>query len=266
MEVFNRPDDIPATREITEDDLGVRGVADVATPSPQQTPDPFRDTFFGPKNKTYLDFIARRTTKLRGTYCQYYLLTSQTERTDDIEPVSVNRLLGPLDNQPAEQRHAGGERPECLKEARGVSAMYGEPVVLGKRLSSVEREVTPTWKYREPVLVRGILTDPERAEIPDSRGAIYTQRIRLSLARVLCDEEWLIRPRVGDLVRIPLMTNPPRVQDDYYLVEEVVLNNTRFGATGFFTAYTLQLARSSRHAPQRLLPEKDKRPSPNPPV
>jgi len=261
-----KPDDIPDTQEITEDDLGIRGVADISSPSSEQPQDSFRDTFFGPRDKQYLDFIARRTTKLRGSYVEYYVLTSQTERLDDILPVTVNRLLGPLDNAPAGKKHAGGERPAGLIDALGVAAAYGEPIILGHRLSSVEREVSPSWDFKEPILVRGLLTDPERAEIPDSRGSLYTQRIRLSLARVLCDSEWSIRPRIGDMVRLPDITNPPRLQDDYYDVEEVVINNTRFGSTGFFTSYTLQLARSSRHAPQRKIAEKDKRPPPSPAV
>ncbi len=257
-------DDIPDSSEIPEEDLGVRGVADTVAgkPSDQQNPDTFRDTFFGPKDKGYLDFLARRMTKLRGTNCFYYLLQSQTERTDDIVPVSINRIATPNDTI----RHAGGTTSPLLKEVKGVSAMYGEPVTVGQRLNSVQREFTPTWDFAEPVLVRGVLTDPERAEIPDQRGAIYTQRIRVSLARVLCETEWGIRPRVGDMVRIPSLTNPPRPQDDYYDVEEVVINDTRFGSTGHFTAFTLQLSRSTRHAPQRKIPEKDKRDAPDPPV
>lgn len=247
------------------EELGTRGVPDDGAEQ-NQSGQPFRDTFFGPRDKNYLDFIAKRATKLRGTYCYYYVLSSQTERTDDIVPVSKNRLVGPIDNQPANIRHAGGERPSQLKDAAGISAMYGEPVVIGHRLSSTEREVTKSWEFQEPIIVRGILSDPERAEQPDSRGAIYTQRIRLWLARTLCESPWNIRPRIGDMVRVPTLTNPPRTQDDYYDVEEVVLNNTRFGATGFFTAYTLQLARSSRHAPDRKIPEKDLRDAPDPPV
>ena len=257
-------DDIPDSSEIPEEDLGVRAVADTerGKQSEQQTPNTLRDTFFGPKDKQYLDFIARRTTKLRGTNCYYYLVNSQTERTDDILPVSKNRIAGPLDSI----RHAGGTTSPHLDEAKGIAAMYGEPVVVGQRLNSVEREFTPDWEYSEPVLVRGILTDPERAEIPDQRGSIYTNRIRLSLPRILCETEWSIRPRIGDMVRIPDMTNPPRPQDNYYDVEEVVINDSRFGSTGFFIAFTLQLSRSSRHAPQRKIPEKDKRDAPDPPV
>jgi hypothetical protein len=256
--------DIPDSSEIPEEDLGVRGAADTekGRQSPQQTPDTLRDTFFGPKDKTYLDFLSRRMTKLRGTNAHYYLLRSQTERIDDVLPVSTNRISKPLDRV----AHAGGTTSPLLEDAKGIAAMYGEPVVVGERLNSVEREFTPTWDFAEPVLVRGILTDPERAEIPDQRGAIYTQRIRISLARVLCENEWFIRPRIGDMLRLPSLTNPPRPQDDYYDVEEVVINDTRFGSTGHFTAFTLQLSRSSRHAPQRKIPEKDKRDSPNPPV
>lgn len=257
-------DDIPDTNEIQETDLGVRGVPDApgGNQSAQQTPNTLRDTFTGPQDKKYLDLLSRRMTKVRGTNAFYYLLNSQTERTDDITPVSINKIAGPLDTI----RHSGGARPPDLVSARGIAAMYGEPVTVGHRLNSVEREFTPTWDFAEPVLVRGVLTDPERAETPDARGSIYTQRIRISLARVLCETEWDIRPRVGDMVRIPTLTNPPRTQDDYYDVEEVVINDSRFGATGFFTVFTCQLSRSSRHAPDRKLPEKDKRDSPNPPV
>lgn len=266
-EVFNKTrdnSDIPDSSEIPEEDLGVRAVPDTeqGQQSEQQTPDTLRDTFFGPRDKKYLDFIARRTTKLRGTNAYYYILISQTERTDDILPVSKNRIATPQDSI----RHAGGGMPRDLEEAKGIAAMYGEPVSVGHRINSVEREFTPDWEFDEPVLVRGILTDPERAEIPDQRGSIYTQRIRLSLARIICETEWKIRPRVGDMVRIPDLTNPPRPQDNYYDVEEVVINDTRFGSTGHFTAFTLQLSRSTRHAPQRKIPEKDKRDAPDPPV
>ena len=256
--------DIPDSDGIPEEDLGVRGASDTpqGQPSPQQPSDSFRDTLFGPRDKGYLDFLSRRMTKLRGSNVYYYVLLSQTEKTDDVIPVSKNRMAGPLDNI----RHAGGTTSPMLRNEAGISAMYGEPVVVGERLNSTEREFTPTWCFDEPILVRGILFDPERSEVPDQRGAIYTQRIRLALARVLCENEWCIRPRIGDMIRIATITNPPRDQDDYYDVEEVVYNDTRFGSTGFFTAFTLQLARSSRHAPDRKLPEKDLRDPPNPPV
>jgi hypothetical protein len=254
------PEDIPETQEIQNPDLGAQSVA--ADGARQESlPDTFIDTFFGPNDKNYLDLLNRRMNKLRGTHAYYYTLTSQTERTDDIEPVSIRRDLDPLDNQPANKRHAGGLKGKM------IAAMYGETVTVGERKSAVEREVTPTWDFAEPILVRGVLYDPERAESPDARGSIYTQRIRYSIPRTLCDKTWFIRPRVGDMVRIPTVTNPPdRPQDDYYDVEEVVINDTRFGSTGFFTAYTLQLSRSSRHAPQRKIAEKDKRPPPIPPV
>lgn len=257
-------DDVPDSSGIPEEDLGVRGASDTEAGhvSPQQPGDSLRDTFFGPRDKRYLDFIARRVTKLRGTYVYYYILLSQTERTDDVLPVTVNRDAGPLDNI----RHAGGATNDMLVDERGIAAMYGEPVTVGNRLSSVEREFVPTWCFDEPIQVRGILFDPERNETPDERGAIYTQRIRLALARTLCENEWKIRPRIGDMVRIPTMTNPGRTQDDYYDVEEVVINDTRFGSTGHFTAFTLQLSRSSRHAPDRKLPDKDLRDPPDPPV
>lgn len=255
MSIQDRPKDIPATEEISEDDLGIRGVSDVpVSPSTQQPTDSFRDTFFGPTTKGYLDFNSRRITKLRGTYCYYHVLRSQTEKMDDTIPVSKNRDAGPFDNV----RRAGGETSSLLKDAKGIAAMYGETITVGPRLSSVEREVIPTWNFAEPIEIRGVLTDPERAEIPDARGSIFTHRIRLWLARVLCDEEYLIRPRIGDVVRLPdLITNPTLTSWSYYDVQEVALNNTRFGATGFFTAYTLQLERSSRFVPDRKLPAND---------
>lgn len=257
-------EDIPNSSGIPEEDLGVRSVGDTVQGhvSQQQPGDTLRDTFFGPRDKGYLDFLARRITKLRGSNVYYYVLTSQTEKTDDVIPVSKNRMASGNDKI----RHAGGTTSPLLVNEAGISAMYGEPVIVGERLNSVERQFTPSWEFAEPILVRGVLFDPERAEIPDQRGAIYTQRIRLALARVLCENEWKIRPRIGDMIRIATITNPPRVQDDYYDVEEVVYNDTRFGSTGFFTAFTLQLARSSRHAPDRKLPEKDLRDPTNPPV
>jgi hypothetical protein len=257
--------DVPDSSGITEgENLGTGAVSDVPTgqPSPQQPADSFRDTFFAPRDKGYLDMLSRRMTKLRGSYAWYYVLTSQTEKTDDVLPVSKNKLAGPHDNI----RHAGGRTSPNLKNEEGISAMYGEPVTVGFKLNSVEREFTPSWEFAEPILVRGVLFDPERAEIPDQRGAIYTNRIRIALARVLCENQWKIRPRIGDMVRIASMTNPGRTQDDYYDVEEVVINDTRFGSTGHFTAFTLQLSRSSRHAPDRKLPEKDLRDAPDPPV
>jgi len=257
-------DDIPESDGITEEDLGVRAAPDTAAgqPSPEQPADAYRDTFFGPPDKRYLDVLNRRMTKLRGSNVYYYVLRSQTERTDDILPVTENRIAGPHD----QTRHAGGGKPEMLEDTSQLSALWGEPILVGHKISTVEREYTPSWDFDEPILVRGVLYDPERAETPDGRGAIYTKRIRLSLARILCETEWNIRPRVGDMVRIPNLANPPRDQDNYYDVEEVVINDTRFGGTGFFTAFTMQLSRSSRHAPQRKIPEKDKRDAPDPPV
>jgi len=244
------PDDIPATEAITDRDLGSTGVSSTQNDSNV----PFKDTFFGPRDKKYLDFIARRTTKLRGTYAQYYILRSQTQRTDGAVPVSVNPRVGPFD----QIRHAGdGEE--------GVSAMYGETIRMGPRLSSTERETAPTWDFNEPVLVRGIVYDPERSETPDERGSIYVHRIRIALARVLCEETWKIRPQIGDMVRFPELTNPG-LNQDYYDVEEVVINDTRFGSTGFFTAFTLQLSRSSRFSPERKLPSSHLTEPPEPPV
>ena len=257
-------DDIPNADGFPERDLGVRGVSDTpeGQPSPEQPADEFRDTFTGPLDKGYLDLLNRRMTKLRGSNAYYYVLRSQTERTDDILPVSVNRFAGPLD----QIAHAGGGKPDMLEDASELSGLYGEPVLVGHKISTVEREFSPSWDFDEPILVRGVLFDPERAETPDNRGAIYTKRIRIGLARILCETEWKIRPRVGDMLRLPNLANPPRDQDNYYDVEEVVINDSRFGGTGFFTTFTLQLSRSSRHAPQRKIPEKDERDAPDPPV
>lgn len=246
-----RPDDLPPATHLV-DDLGVEGPAD--TPegkvSPQQPVDTLRDVFTGPRDKNYLDLIARRMTKIRGTYAFYYRLRSQTQRTDGRTPVTTKPGLTIFD----QKAHAGGSRfPTIDEDAAGLAAAYGEPVLAGRRIDSVTREITPDWNFDSPFEVRGVIVDPERSEDPDERGSIYTKRLRFHLARVLCETEWSLEPQIGDMLRVPDLLN------DYYDVEEVVRNTSRFGGTGFFTVFVLQLARSSRHTPERKIAEKDKR-------
>lgn len=256
------PDDVPRTNEIKEPNkLGTRSVADTSTQF--GSGEPFRDTFTGPRDKKLLDFYARQMSQLRGTNVWYYVLKSQTQRTDGITPDTVNPAAGPFD----QTRHAGGRA--------GISAMYGEPIIVGGKINGIEREVSWDWDFADPVEIRGVLRSPERSEDPDERGSIYIRRIRLSLARVLCEKNWNLRPQIGDMVRLPNTINDyygidgqavRNVLTDYYDVEEVVKNDSRFGSTGFFTNFDLQLVRSSRHAPERKIPVQQQRPSPEPPV
>ena len=223
----------------------------------------FQDTLFGPKDKHYLDFIARQTTQLRGTYGYYYVLRSQTQRIDGNAPLTDAPGLGPFDRK----SKAGGAR---VDEAIGISALYGEPLVIGPRVDSLRREVTPTWDYADPILVRGIIYRMQRRENPDQRGTIYIRQATYDLARVLSEEEWNIQPQPGDVVRLPNLLgsyDKHQPDDSYYDVAEVETNSTKFGSTGFFTTYSLALIWQSKYDPQRKFPDRIKKPDqPEPPT
>jgi len=224
-------------------------------------PPGFPDTLFGPRDKRYLDFIARQTTRLRGVNAYYFVLKSQTQRIDGSQPVSDAPDVGPFD----QRARAGGQR---VDEATGISAMYGEPVVIGPRVDSLRRETTPSWDYAEPVEVRGIVKNPQRNEQADPRGTIYIRSLRLDLSRVLCEEEWGIKPQPGDVVRVPnpLGSNFPStvIIDGYYDVRDVDVNFSRFGGQGFFTVYTMTLSWQSKYDPTRKFPERIIRSEPEP--
>jgi hypothetical protein len=231
-------------------DFGVRPLSD------------FSDTLFGPKDKTYLDFIARQTTQLRGTNAYYYVLRSQTQRMDGNAPLTDAPRMSPFERK-------GRADPARVDEAIGISALYGEPVVIGPRVDSLRREVTPTWDYADPVLVRGICHRLQRSENPDQRGTIYIRKLVFDVARCLAEQEWTIQPQPGDVVRLPnLLGSYDRHQpeDSYYDVEAVETNTSKFGATGFFTVFSLELTWQSKYDPQRKFPDRIKTTQPEPPV
>jgi len=222
----------------------------------------FEDTLFGPKDKDYLDFIARQTTQLRGTYAYYYVLRSQTQRIDGNAPLTDAPVMGPFERK---SKAGGATRDEAI----GASALYGEPLVIGARLDSTYREVTPTWDYADPVLVRGIVFRTQRSESADQRGSIYIRKATYDIARVLAESEWAIQPQPGDVVRLPDKLGSydrHQPEDSYYDVESVETNSSQFGGTGFFTVYSLQLVWQSKYDPKRKFPDRIKTPVLEPPV
>lgn len=222
----------------------------------------FSDTLFGPRDKQYLDFIARQMTQLRGTNAYYYVLRSQTQRMDGDSPLADAPGLTPFDRR----GRAGGAR---VDDAIGISALYGEPVVVGPRVDSLRREVTPTWDYADPVLVRGVCRSLQRSENPDQRGSIYIRKMTFDIARCLAEQEWRLQPQPGDVVRLPnLLGSYDRHQPDdaYYDIAEVETNWSKFGSTGFFTVYSLALVWQSKYDPSRKFPDRIKTEQPDPPV
>lgn len=203
------------------------------------------DTFIGPRNKAYTDFISRQLTRVRGVNAYYYVLADQNRRIDGDHPLSDaghrSKIATP-ETQPddpfARKKHAG-------------FALYGERVILKARLDSARREIQPDWPYLQPILVRGRLDNVEHEQEPDERGAIYVRRAEFYLARVLCDREWDLQPRPGDVVRFT------KKVDMYMDVEDVDRDSEgRFGGDGFFTAFKLLLVKSSKYEPQRKIAER----------
>ena len=188
----------------------------------------FPDCFFGPADKSYLDTIARDVTRVRGVDVYYYVLKDQTRRTDGDTPVSDKPGLGPFDTR----AHSGNV------------ALYGEPVTVKNRLSAVKREIQPSWDYAEPVLIRGIAMEPSSDEQADERGTLYNRRLVFHLARIIAEDS-TIRPRQGDVIQLTSLL------DGYFDVEDVSRDDSRFGATGFFTNYRLELSQSSKFKPDR---------------
>lgn len=188
----------------------------------------FPDLFFDQPDKDYLDYIARDVTRIRGTNVNYFRLVDTTERIDGDRPISDKPGLGPFDTK----RHSGNV------------ALYGETVRVGTRLDSQRRETTPDWNYDEPFHTRGIVLDLTTDEEPDERGSIYIRTARLDLARAIMEDFDTICRR-GDVVELPQLLN------GYFDVVDVSRDDTRFGATGFFTTYKLSLTKSSKFQPQR---------------
>lgn len=201
-----------------------------------------RGTFVGPRDKLYADFNARDVVRMSGTNGWYYVLDDQNRRVDGDRPIS----------NAGERRNITtpeGTGPDPFQRNRHAGlALYGERVKLGRPLrSSVLQEVEPDWPYLEPLLVRGLITEPEHEEEPDERGVIYVRRARFHLARIMCEQEWCFQPQPGDIVRFE------KVVDQYMDVHEVTRDESRWGTDGFFVSYILNLVKSSKYEPQRKI-------------
>jgi hypothetical protein len=191
----------------------------------------FDDTFFGPNDKNYVDRKAKDMSRIRGTDCYYYKMRDQTQRIDGGRPLTPGEEVV----------------PEVTTSARsGNMSLYGEPVIVRNRLDSTKREVIPDWNYANPILVRTLGMEPVQEEQPDERGSIFTFSLKLHIARVFLDEQQ-IKPRAGDVVRLP------KLLDSYYDVKHVERDQHRFGAQGYFIAYTFDLVRNSMFNPERKL-------------
>ncbi len=199
----------------------------------------FDDTFFGPNDKKYLDRKAKDMSRLRGTDCYYYVQQDQFRRIDGARPLTDGPGPGP-DGQPLP--------PEGipLRKRSGNMSLYGEPVVVRNRIDSTKREIVPDWRYSGPTMVRALGMEPVQEEDPDERGSIYTFSLKLHIARVLLDELG-IRPRAGDVIRLP------KLLDSYYDVKHAERDQTRFGAQGYFIAYSFDLVRNTMFQPERKL-------------
>lgn len=203
------------------------------------------DTFFGPRNKAYADYLQRRITRLRGVNAYYYVLDDMSERVDGDRPGSdaVNR--GRVDVPEGRDTH---EDVFARKRHAGM-ALYGEHVIVRQRLDSTRREIQPDWSYLDPILVRGIVDSTEHEDEADEKGAIRIRRCDFWLARVLCEREWDFQPRPGDIVRFQ------RLLDTYMDVERVEREEARMGGDGYFVAYKLMLVKTSKFEPQRKIAE-----------
>ena len=199
----------------------------------------FDDTFFGPNDKKYLDRKTKAMSLLRGTDCYYYKKDDQTQDIDGSRPLTNGPGPEPeLTNSPA--------RPIPVTARSGNMSLYGEPVIVRNRIDSVKREVIPDWNYAEPFLVRALAMEPVQEEEPDERGTIFIHTLKLHIARILLDEAG-IRPRAGDVIRLP------KLLESYYDVKHVERDQHRFGAVGYFVAYSFDLVRNSMFHPERKL-------------
>jgi hypothetical protein len=197
----------------------------------QDTTPKFDDTFFGPNDKRYIDRKARDMSRLRGVDAYYYKLNDSTQRIDGVRPLTDGPEV---------------ERGLTTSRRSGNVSLYGEPIVIKKRIDSTSREVIPDWNFSPPVKVRTLGMEPLQEEEPDARGSIFTYKLKLHVARVLLDEVNII-PRVGDVIHLPSLLN------SYYDVVHVDRDKHRFGATGFAIAYYFDLVRNSLFEPERKL-------------
>ena len=199
----------------------------------------FDDTFFGPNDKNYLDRKTKAMSTLRGIDCFYYKQRNQTQDIDGSRPLT----------------DGSGPQPELaevsitgipVRQRSGNVSLYGENIIIRNRLDSVRREVVPDWNYADPLLIRALAMEPVQEEEPDERGSIFTFSLKLHIARILLDEAD-IRPRAGDVIRLP------KLLESYYDVKHVERDQHRFGARGYFVAYSFDLVRNSMFHPERKL-------------
>jgi hypothetical protein len=199
----------------------------------------FDDTFFGPNDKNYIDRKVKDMSRIRGTDVYYYKMKDQTRDIDGARPLTDGP--GP---QPELADPPVGGIPVTARS--GNMSLYGEPIIVRNRIDSVRREVIPDWNYLDPILIRALAMEPVQEEDPDERGTIYTHTVKLHIGRVLLDEVEL-RPRAGDVIRLP------KLLESYYDVKHVDRDQHRFGARGFFVAYSFDLVRNSMFSPERKL-------------
>jgi hypothetical protein len=201
----------------------------------------FDDTFFGPNDKKFLDRKAKAMSNLRGIDLYYYKMKDQTQDIDGSRPLTDGPGPGPeLEVMDAKTG------PNPVRARSGNMSLYGEPVIVRNRIDSVKREVIPDWNYDDPILMRALAMEPIQEEDPDDRGTIFIYSLKLHVARILLDEAE-IRPRGGDVIRLP------KLLESYYDVKHVERDQHRFGAKGYFVAYTFDLVRNSMFHPERKL-------------
>jgi hypothetical protein len=193
----------------------------------------FPDTFWGENDKKYMDRLALDMVKIRGVNCVYYKKQDLPVRTDGAKPGSNNPALGPFDP----------------KGRLSSAALYGESLDIGSRIDSISREIKPAWGYAPPVPMRGVAFSTVQGDTPDERGHFETRKLTLHLARAMCDSAGII-PQIGDVFEFSDLLH------GFYDVELSRRDSHRFGGTGFFTAYELNLSRNTKFLPQRKnLPE-----------
>lgn len=193
------------------------------------------DTFIGPRDKAYADFKARDRIRLRGVDGFYYQKLDQPRRIDNSDGT-------PLKNSDAVAQSV------FLRRAHAGEALYGENAIVGPRIDSIRREITPDWAPDKPVLVRGIPFEIQHEFTATERGGRYVRQLKFDLSRASCESEWIIAPEPGDIIHIP------KLFDQWFDVKDVDVDETRLGSTGFFVCYRLALFRSSRYPAERKLP------------
>lgn len=199
----------------------------------------FDDTFFGPNDKKYIDRKTKAMSALRGIDCFYYKQKTQTQDIDGSRPLTDG-------SGPQPELAAPSLTGIPVRRRSGNVSLYGESVIVRNRLDSVRREVIPDWNFADPFLVRALGMEPTQEEEPDEKGSIFVFSLKLHIARILLDEAG-IRPRAGDVVRLP------NLLESFYDVKHVERDQHRFGAKGYFVAYSFDLVRNSMFHPERKL-------------